>query len=266
MGELYDRSLVAARASTALKLRAQDALDRLGGRHDPLVPPRRMQFVGAGDFVAVGDEFLGHLVELAGLRPDSDVLDVGCGIGRIARPLAGYLTTGAYAGFDVEPLGIEWCRARYPERFRFDLADLRNGRYRPGGARSAAEYRFPHHDATFDVAVMTSVLTHLPAPEAERYLAEARRVLRPGGRLLATFFLLDDGSRAALAAGRAAIAFGAADGPTAVADPALPEEAVAHDEAWVRERLDVLAIERGGWRGASTAPARSFQDIVVACA
>lgn len=255
--------VVPGRASTALKLRAADARDRLRARHDPLVPPRRMQFVGAGDFVAVGGEFLGHLVDLAGLRPDSDVLDVGCGIGRIARPLAGYLTTGSYAGFDVEPLGVEWCRARYPERFRFEVADLRNGRYRPGGAGSAAEYRFPYDDGAFDVAVMTSVVTHLPAAEAARYLAEARRVLRPGGRLLATFFLLDDGSRAAIAAGRSAIAFLDPGAETAIADPAVPEEAVAHAESWVRQRLDVRTIERGSWRGER---GRSFQDIVVACA
>jgi SAM-dependent methyltransferase len=265
---------LSGRAATALKLRAADALDRARGRHDPLVPPRRLQFVGAGDFVAVGDEFLGHLVALAGLEPRSDVLDVGCGIGRIARPLAGFLDdAGSYAGFDVNADGIAWCRARYPARFRFDVADLRNARYHPDGSGSAREYRFPYDDDSFDLAVMTSVLTHLTEPEAANYLAEARRVLRPGGRLLATFFLLDDDSRAALRAGRTTIAFGAEDGPMAVADPGLPEEAVAYDEAWVRERADVRSIDRGAWRGDDSVPpthprrpARSYQDIVVACA
>src|SRR3954449_7001321 len=101
MGQLYGPGLVQGRAATSLKLRAADALDRVAGRHDPLVPPRRLQFVGAGDFVATGDEFLGHLVALADLTPQSDVVDIGCGIGRIARPLAHFLTTGTYAGFDV---------------------------------------------------------------------------------------------------------------------------------------------------------------------
>jgi SAM-dependent methyltransferase len=255
---------VPGRAATSLKLRAADALDRVTGRHDPLVPPRRMQFVGEGDFVATGDEFLGHLTDLAGLEPTSDVLDVGCGIGRMARPLAGFLRGGSYAGFDVNEMAIRWCRQRYPASFRFDVADLYNARYHPGGTQEAREYRFPYDDAHFDVVLMASVLTHLMAPEADRYLAEARRVLRPGGRLLATFFLLDDRSRAALDAGRTAIAFGAPDGPVAVADPGLPEEAVAYDVAWVRERLDVRSIDEGAWRGEPHG-ARTFQDLVVAC-
>ncbi|MCW3008097.1 MAG: class SAM-dependent methyltransferase [Solirubrobacterales bacterium] len=259
---------LSARAATALRLRAHDALDRARGRNDPLIPPRRLQFVGAGDFAAVGDEFLGHLVDLAGLTPRSDVLDIGCGIGRVARPLAGYLDAdGSYAGFDVDPRGIEWCAARYPaDRFSFALADLHNLRYNPTGTQSAREYRFPYADDAFDVALMTSVVTHLQAPEAGHYLAEAIRVLRPGGRLLATFFLLDDESRAAMRAQRTSLTFQHPDEEVAVADPALPEEAVAYDERWVRERLDVHSIEPGTWRGKPSASARSYQDIVIACA
>lgn len=257
---------VSARATTALRLRAHDALDRVRGRNDPLIPPRRLQFVGAGDFAAVGDEFLGHLVDLAGLEPSSDVLDVGCGIGRVARPLAGFLDAdGRYRGFDVDPRGITWCSEHYPaDRFAFTLADLHNLRYNPAGTRSALEYRFPYADDSFDVALMTSVLTHLQAPEAEHYLAETVRVLRPGGRLLATFFLLDEASRAALRERRTSLTFHNPDEEVAVADPTLPEEAVAYDERWVRERLDVRSIDPGTWRGDPSA--RSYQDIVVACA
>jgi SAM-dependent methyltransferase len=260
---------LSSRVLTSLKLRSADALDRVRGRHDPLVPPRRLQFVGAGDFVATGDEFLGHLTALADLTPSSHVVDIGCGIGRIARPLAGFLTSGTYAGFDVDPRGIAWCAERYPpERFSFALADLHNARYNPTGTASARDYRFPYEDDRFDVAVMTSVVTHLQAPEAEHYLAESLRVLKPGGRLLATFFLLDDDARDALRAGRTTIPFptDTEEAEMAVADPDLPEEAVAFDERWVRQRLGVRHIERGSWRGIASPPARSYQDIVVACA
>jgi SAM-dependent methyltransferase len=249
---------------TAARLRALDALDRVRGRADPLIPPRRLQYVGPGDFAATGDEFLGHLVELCGLRPDSAVLDVGCGIGRIARPLVGHLTTGTYAGFDVNAGAVAWCQDRYPpERFAFRAVDVRNGRYHPAGTGAARDLRFPYADDAFDVVVMASVITHLVPEDAARYLAETRRVLRPGGRALVTCLLLDDGSRAAIAAGRAAIAFPDPAGDVALLDAGVPEDAVAYDERWIRAHADVAAIHRGTWRGT---PGRSFQDLVVACA
>jgi SAM-dependent methyltransferase len=248
------------RLSTSLKLRLQDLRER-----DPLVPPRRLQHVGPGDFAATGDEFLAHLIELVGLQPHQRVLDVGCGIGRLARPLAGFLDAGgSYAGFDVNPVAVGWCQTRYDrERFAFTLADLYNARFQPTGGGKAAEFRFPYDDDAFDVAVAASVLTHLLEDEAEHYLAETVRVLRPGGRALVTFFLLDDASRAAIADGRAALAFHEPEGHVAVLREELPEEAVAYDEAWVRARARVRDVHPGGWRGR---PGRSFQDLVVLCA
>ncbi|HEY3020954.1 MAG TPA: class I SAM-dependent methyltransferase [Solirubrobacteraceae bacterium] len=248
------------RPLTSIKLRVQDLFER-----DPLVPPRRLQFVGEGDFASTGDEFLGHLVELAGLEPDHRVLDVGCGIGRMARPLARFLDErGSYAGFDVNPIGIGWCQLHYAdERFSFTLADLFNARYHPTGRQRASEYRFPYDDDFFDVAVMASVLTHLLEDEAVHYLAETTRVVRPGGRVLATFFLLDDESRAAIAAGRSRLTFLDPGEHVAVLRDDVPEEAVAYDEAWLRARADVRDLHPGAWRGR---PGRSFQDLVVLCA
>lgn len=260
------------RAITSLRLRALDARDALTGRRDPLVPPRRRQFVGRGDFAATGEEFLAHFRELAGLRPDHRVLDVGCGIGRMARPLAAYLdpARGSYDGFDVDRDGIGWCRRVYGRRhphFRFQVADLFNARYHPGGAHRAAEYRFPYDDGSFDLVVATSVYTHLLEEEADHYLAESARVLVPGGRLLATFFVLDAVSRARIAGGEAGLPFLDPQERIAVVSEDLPEEAVAYDRAWIEERLAahglaLQALRPGTWSGREDG--LSFQDIVVA--
>lgn len=253
------------RPLTSLKLRLDDLRER-----DPLVPPRRLQFVGEGDFKATGDEFLGHFRELADLQPGERVLDVGCGIGRMARPLAAYLDgAGSYDGFDPSAVGIGWCQARYPPNFGFTLVDLYNARYHPTGSLKAAEVRFPYDDDAFDFAILTSVLTHLLEDEAAHYLAETARVLRPGGRALATFFLLDSASREAIASERAVLRFLQPAEHVAVLRDDVPEEAVAYDEDWVRARareagLSVKEpVHPGTWRGAS---GLSFQDIMVLCA
>ncbi|HEV2061686.1 MAG TPA: class I SAM-dependent methyltransferase, partial [Solirubrobacteraceae bacterium] len=144
---------------------------------------------------------------------------------------------------------------------------LYNRRYNPRGAHSASDYRFPYEDGRFDFAILASVVTHLLETEADHYLAEIARVLRPGGRVLATFFLLNDESRALIAEGRTSLGFLDPEAHVAVVDVDVPEEAVAYDEAWVRERLEAngLALQDtryGSWCGRDDYT--SFQDLVVA--
>jgi hypothetical protein len=112
--------------------------------------------------------------------------------------------------------------------------------------------------------IATSLFTHLLPAAAEHYLAEAARVLAPGGRLFGTW-LLFSAQRPARAAFAPLSGVAGGEG-TLVADPAVPESAVAYDERWVTQRLagrglslDVLA--HGTWSGLE---GRSFQDIVVA--
>jgi SAM-dependent methyltransferase len=264
------RRPVIDRARQSARFRALDLRDTVSRRRDRFTPPRRLDFVGHSDFAATGDEFMAHFVELGGLQPAARVLDVGCGIGRMARPLAGYLSSdGSYDGFDVNRDGIAWCRRRYRRHpnFRFEVADIFNARYNPRGSQRADEYRFPYEDASFDFVLATSVFTHLLEADATRYLAECGRVLAPGGRLFATFFVLDDASRALIAGGRSGLQFTDVDERVAILDEALPEEAVAYDEEWVFEALRACGLELAGlhpgsWSGREEFV--SFQDIVVA--
>jgi len=147
------------------------------------------------------------------------------------------------------------------------VADVYSPRRNAGGAHSAADYRFPYDDGSFDVVAAVDVLTHLLEGEADHQLAEIARVLAPGGRALLTFFLLDGESRAAIAAGSAGLPFLDADGQVAVVSEELPEEAVAYDRAWVaaaleRHGLALAATDAGSWTGREDA--RSFEDVVVA--
>ncbi|HEU0025284.1 MAG TPA: class I SAM-dependent methyltransferase [Thermoleophilaceae bacterium] len=249
---------------------ALDAVDQIRGRRDPLVPPRRLRSGDYSDFERLGREFLDLFVRLGGLRPDDRVLDIGCGPGRMAVPLTGYLSAaGGYAGFDIVRAEVGWCQAHLTPRFpnfRFELADVYNARYNPNGTRAPDHFRFPYPDEAFDFVFATSVFTHMLGPEVEHYVEELTRVLRPGGRALLTWFLLTEESHAHLETGDGRFSFAHPIGPALVNDLASPEAAVAYPEAWVAERiaahgLRIVSFHPGGWCG--HAQPETWQDTVV---
>lgn len=258
------------RAWRRLRDAARGGLARLG-LADPLLPPRHIARIGSGDFRRTGEEFLRHFIDLGGLRPDEAVLDVGCGAGRMAVPLTRYLQPpGRYLGFDLMADAVAWCRRaitpQFPH-FEFLATDVFNATYNPGGSIAPESFRFPCESGTFDFAILTSVFTHMLPAAVVHYLDELRRVLRPGGRVLLTAFLLNDESRELLSEGRGEKSFGYPLPDCRVENPARPEDAVAYDESWLlrrlRERgLNTGTIRYGSWAGRGEYLSR--QDIVVA--
>ena len=261
---MFESLTSSRRARYSLALMA-DVRDRLRGRRDPLSPPRRLAvFIGAGDFRQMGKDFSRFFIELGGLKPEDDVLDIGSGIGRMAVPLVDYLT-GRYEGFDIVPAGVAWCQehisSRYPN-FRFELADIENGLYRRNGRYKACEYRFPYDDASFDFAFATSVFTHLTREDAANYVNEAGRTLREGKTLFATFFLLDDHP----AGDEAKLDFRVAGDGFRTTNAATPEAAVAFMREDVEKMLTsagmtLVSVFSGSWSGGA---GPCYQDIVVA--
>lgn len=251
---------------------AEDVSDRFKVMGGALIPPRELRFIGRGDFEAVGQEFLRHLRELVGLQPGHSLLDVGCGIGRIAIPLTTYLSpTGKYDGFDIVPHGIRWCAdhitPKFPN-FRFLLADIRNKNYNPNGGVVASEYRFPYADDSFDVIVLTSVFTHMLPREVLQYLREIRRVLKPGGRSLITWYFLNDDSRARVKAGDSRLNFRYPIEGCLTTDEATPEKAIAYPESLAGQLyadaglIVESPIRFGGWCARDSFT--SWQDICLA--
>jgi SAM-dependent methyltransferase len=254
-----------------LRLELLGLIDRLSATNE-LMPPKSMIFVGGGDFKKIGEEFKEYFIELGGLRPEDHVLDVGSGIGRMAIPLTSYLaTTGEYRGVDIVRPGIDWCRRRISRRypnFVFLHSDIYNKLYNAGGRVAARDYRFPFEDGYFDFVFLTSVFTHMLRSDVENYLCQISRVLKPGGRVFMTFFLLNQDSEAFLVAGRSTQNFIFDLGDCKTVDESNPEAAIAYREDVMISLLEKagLAIRQpiryGSWSGRPEF--LSYQDIVVA--
>lgn len=254
-----------------------DLADRILGREDDLSPPKSAIVTGSVEgFRASGERLVAMLQQHAGLQPDTRVVDVGSGFGRLAVPLTRVLgPDGSYDGLDIGAAGIAWCNEKIAPRhpnFRFTLADVANEEYNPGGQVPAAEYRFPYDDDSVDLVVLVSVFTHMLAPEMEHYLHEIRRILVKGGRCFATYFLVNEESSALMERGAGSLRLRHRVGPAWVVNTAVPELSVGYDEAHARELYGRLfsdtTIHFGGWCGRPPlwAPESGLgdQDVIVA--
>ncbi len=128
--------------------------------------------IGDGDFDAIGILERELLID-CGLAPDHYLIDVGCGSGRLAKPLARYLT-GKYLGIDIVKDLVEYAR---------------NAVNRPDWQFVVAknELQIPEKDSQADMVCFFSVITHLLHEQSYIYLQEAKRVLKPGGKIVFSF-------------------------------------------------------------------------------
>lgn len=190
-----------------------------------------------------------------GLQPSSHVLEIGCGVGRLAYELASYLDdTGTYAGFDISPKAIKWLEDNYAPRlsnFHFDLVDVRNVRYRPRRGAGAESTRFPYEDRQFDVVCAFAVFMHMQLPEIAHYLEEINRVLTPHGFGVATFRSVTPGEKPPPARGREWVPVD--DGVYSIF-PETPGRSLAYDEELIRATitnagLEIVAAIEGSWHG-----------------
>jgi ubiquinone/menaquinone biosynthesis C-methylase UbiE len=121
--------------------------------------------------------FREKLLEPARLQTGESVLDVGCGTGSLAMVAKRRVgPTGTVAGIDASKEMIARAK-RKAEKARLDIA-----------FEIASADSLPVRDASFDVALCTVTLHHLPRSIRTGAVREMGRVLRPGGRMLLVDF------------------------------------------------------------------------------
>ncbi|MDX1642919.1 MAG: metalloregulator ArsR/SmtB family transcription factor [Thermoanaerobaculia bacterium] len=125
----------------------------------------------AGEWDELRQELYGETAELSAALALLDdgwtVGDLGCGTGRVADRLAPWIAR--LVAVDASRSMLDEARRRLA---RHDNVDLRRGDLE----------ELPLEDGELDTALLVLVLHHLPQPEV--VLAEVRRVLKPGGRLV----------------------------------------------------------------------------------
>lgn len=238
-----------------------------------LVPPLDMIFVGGGDYEEVGNDYKNYFIEQGGLKQNDKVLEIGCGIGRMARPLTNYLSDeGEYQGFDIVKMGIDWCKETYADQypnFNFELADVYNKHYNPTGKYTAKDYKFIYENSYFDFVFLTSVFTHMLPLDMENYTREIVRVLKPGGTCFITFFLINPEAVELMQTYPVLENFSKEiEQGCFVVDEEDPEAVIAYDEELIREIYKNYGLEiqgqiyYGRWCGRKDF--LSYQDIIVA--
>ena len=155
------------------------AVDLHRPRVDLPPPPRWVMRRAAGNenpdfWFASGMQTANDLVRVLEERRDrrsvERLLDWGCGAGQVTRHLIDRLPDTVVYGHDIDREAVEWAGR--------NLA----GCFSPCGL----EPPLAHPEGLFDVVVAGSVFTHLTRASQAAWLIELRRVLQPGGLLLAT--------------------------------------------------------------------------------
>ncbi len=116
------------------------------------------------------------LQETVGVEPDDEILEIGCGVGRVGTALAPLCRR--WVGADVSANMLGHARDRLSAFDNVDLVEL-------SGWDLA-----PIPSSSLDVVYCMVVFMHLDEWERFAYVREAMRVLRPGGRLYVDNFNL----------------------------------------------------------------------------
>ncbi len=277
--------------------RYEDAL----GLRPGLIPPRSLNYNEffskrrqdyIDGFVETGDHAFNCLVQETKLTPDSSVIDLGSGLGRLARPFSKFLgPNGKYSGYDIVIPAVRWCEEAYSERRNFAFSEIStedptkhyaaiDDRFAKVLSEESIEIApgsspaiFLEGNASTDLVFSFSVFTHLFEKQVSEYLAETFRVLKPGGHSFHTTFLLDPQVLEAVKAGKTThrfphsnqegTYFSYADAPLDTVGYDLEKMLRLYESAGFN-RGD-LRVVRGSWANASLlSPNRYYQDAIVA--
>ncbi|MGD9850219.1 MAG: class I SAM-dependent methyltransferase [Nitrospirales bacterium] len=200
-----------------------------------------------------------------------DILDVGCGDGRVAAAFGRDKSyEGRYFGFDINRDRIEALKNIFAERkkFEFGYADIAHSYYNPTGRLSPLEFRYSEAEVqgAFDLIIYNSIFSHMAVCAIKRHLQEAVKYLRVNGRIWLTGYMLDNEMVDGFSNKYWAFCTPYDLGFSAI--PKNPEGCVAfHERIWheiVSEvNLVFIHIIRGYWQTSTRSLDQHKQDVMI---
>jgi len=150
-----------------------DTYKNLYERHAKTVPPESS--IGDGDYDLIGRIELGILLS-EGMTGATRLVDFGCGTGRLAVHAVGRLPEGEYIGTDIAEGMLVHARESVARRYP-------GTRCRVSWVKQPLDV-FPLRADSADMICAFSVFTHMEHEDTFRYLKDALRVVRPGGKFV----------------------------------------------------------------------------------
>jgi ubiquinone/menaquinone biosynthesis C-methylase UbiE len=128
-------------------------------------------FVKKQDIIGVSVRHRGIFNNLKrlGLKRDSNVLEIGCGIGTVSSLIIKHLSSGQFVGCDISPESIRYANEKYKNaRVNFIVNDMSNFT----------------SDLKFDFIVFPDVLEHIPIDQHRRLFENVAKVCKPDAKVL----------------------------------------------------------------------------------
>lgn len=231
--------------------------------------------VGGGDPKAVGEESFDAIGRQVPLTPGMSVLEIGCGCGRVAVPLAKKLGADVrYVGIDIIPGLVSFCRREISSQFpNFEFYAERddNPAYNQFVTHAGSDLYLDGReslDDQFDLAVAFSVFTHLQRADAEALLRTIWSRLKDGGMAVVSFLLIDKPTRLQIKRGQTDffqrlrwLRRPELQDTSGTTNGAVGFDLTAAQEMVVRAGFEnFYSLQFGCWRAL---PGATFQDIVV---
>ncbi len=163
---------------------------------DTVLPAPDMRWCGAefkdnAFYLQSAEAEARRLIDHFGCNPESRILDIGCGPGRLPIGLLRVIVKANYTGIDVDQDSIAWGKYHIQQKhpsFRFQHLNIINERYNKNGIQLTKNFSFEFPANSFDIIYLYSVFSHMYEEDMRIYLSEFIRILKDNGKIFFTTF------------------------------------------------------------------------------